>query len=105
MFPFWLILGLLLVLLGIFNKPMLRFLGMKPMSEVFTIPRLVHSSRVVEKLGQWVVITLGMSFFVQGLGSALTGDTSSKISFALLGLAGLMILAMIGITVANWKVK
>lgn len=105
MFPFWLILGLLVVLLGMFNRQILRFLGIKPMSEVFTIPRLTHSSRVIEKLGRWLVIILGISFLIQGLGSLLPNGLSSEISFALLGLAGLMIVAMIGITIATWKVK
>ena len=105
MFPFWLILGFFLVLLGIFNRQMLRFLGIKPMSEVFTIPSLTNSSRVVEKLGRWLVILLGMSFLVQGLGSVLPNEISSRITAALLGLVGLMILAIIGITIFNWKIR
>ena len=105
MFPFWLILGLLLVLSGIFSRQILRFLGFKPMSEVFANPSLMQSSRVIEKIGQWLVITLSMSFLVQGLGRAIPNDISSKISFLLLGLVGLMILAMIGINIVKWRVK
>jgi len=105
MFPIWLILGLLLILLGIFNRQLLRVLDIKPMSEVFTIPSLTHSSRVIEKLGRWLVIMLGMSFLVQGLGRTLPADISSKIVVSLLALVGLMLLTMIGITIANWKIK
>jgi hypothetical protein len=105
MFPFWLIIGIVLILSGIFNRQMLRLLGFKPMSEVFTTPNLKHSSRITEKIGRWLVITLGVSFLVQGLGGALPNDISYKISFSLLGLSGLMILAVIGITIANWKAK
>lgn len=75
------------------------------MSEVLMTPNLKHSSRVIEQIGQWLVITLGVSFLVQGLGRTLPSDITFKVSFALLGLSGLMLLAVIGITIANWKAK
>jgi hypothetical protein len=105
MFPFWLILGAVTILMGIFNRQMLRLLGFKPMSEVFTTPNLKHSSRMTEQIGRWLVITLGLSFFVQGLGGALPNNISYKVSLALLGLSALMLFAMIGITIANWKAR
>jgi hypothetical protein len=105
MFPFWLIFGIVTILMGIFNRQMLRFLGFKPMSEVLTSPNLKHSSRIIEKIGRWLVITLGVSFLVQGLGRVLSSDISYKISFSLLGLSGLMLLAIIGITIANCKAQ
>ncbi|MCG2785047.1 MAG: hypothetical protein L6461_08070 [Anaerolineae bacterium] len=105
MFPFWLIFGTVTVLMGIFNRQMLRLLGFKPMSEVITTPNIKHSSRVIEQLGRWLVITLGVSFLVQGLGTTLPNDMSNKISFLLLALSGLMLLAIIGITLANWKAR
>jgi len=37
--------------------------------------------------------------------SKLSNDMSYKISFALLGFSGLLLLAIIGITIANWKAK
>ena len=105
MFPFWLIFGIVTILVGIFNKQMLRILGYKPMSEVLATPNLKHSSRIIEQIGQWLVITLGASFLVLGLGGALPNDISRKISFLLLGLSGLMLLAILGITIANWKAR
>jgi hypothetical protein len=75
------------------------------MSEVLTISNLKHSSRIVEQIGRWLVITLGLSFLVLGLGESLPNDISRKISFLLLGLSGLMLLAILGITVANWKAR
>ena len=105
MFPFWLILGMVTILMGIFNRQILRLLGLKPMSEVIATPNLKQSSRTIEQIGRWLVITLGVSFLVLGLGEALPNDMSNKISFSLLGLSGLMILAIIGITIANWKTK
>jgi hypothetical protein len=105
MFPFWLIIGIVIILSGIFNKQMLQLLSFKPMSEVFTTPNLKHSSRIIEKIVRWLVITLGVSFLVQGLGGTLPNDISYKISFSLLGLSGFLLLAILGITIANWKAK
>jgi hypothetical protein len=105
MFPFWLVMGSVIILSGIFNRQLLRLLGFKPMSEAFTIPNLKHSSRIIEQIGRWLMITLGASFLVQGLGKALPNDISYKISFLLLGLSVLMLLAVLVITVANWKAK
>jgi heme A synthase len=105
MFPLWLILGTVTMLMGVFNKQVLRYLGFKPMSEVITTQNLKHSSRMIEQLGRWLVITLGASFLILGLGAALPAGISGKISFALLGLAGLMIVAIIGITIVNWKAR
>ena len=105
MFPFWLILGTVIFLMGIFSKQLSRLLGLEPMSEIIATPNLKHSSKTIEQIGQCLVITLGVSFLVLGLGGALPNNISYKISFSLLGLSGLMLLAMIGITIANWKAK
>jgi len=105
MFPFWLFLGMVVILMGIFSKQLLRLLGFKPMSEVVVTPNLKHSSKTIEQIGRWLVITLGVSFLVLGLGGALPNNMSYRISFSLLGLSGLMLLAIIGITIANWKAK
>jgi hypothetical protein len=75
------------------------------MSEVFTAANLSHASRTIEQIAQWLVITLGLSFLVQGLGEKLPNEISSRISLGLLGLSGLMLLTMIAITLANWKAK
>lgn len=105
MFPFWLIVGVIAVLMGIFNTRMMQFLGLKPMSEVFTTPNLKRSSRLIERIGRWLVITLGLSFLVQGLGAAVPAGIGQVISTFLLGLSGLLLIAMFGIAIANWKAK
>ncbi len=105
MLPFWLIFGIVTILIGIFDRQMLRLLGFKPMSEVLTTLNLKHSSRITEQIGQWLVIILGVSFLGLGLGGALPNDISHKISFSLLGLSGLMLLVIIGITIINWKAR
>ena len=105
MFPLWLILGTVAILAGIFNRQMLRLLGLKPMSEVFTTHNLKYSSRTTEQIGRWLLISLGVSFLVPGLDGALPDNVSHTISFLLLGLSGLLLLAIVGITIANWKAK
>ena len=75
------------------------------MSDVFTNSSLAQSTRRIEKIGRWLVVTLGISFLVQGLNGALPNNLSSMISLLLLGLVGLMILAMIGLTIAKWRIK
>jgi hypothetical protein len=105
MFPFWLIVGTVTILLGIFNRQVSRSLGLKPMSELLTIANLKQSSRMIEQMGRWLVITLGVSFFVQGLGGTLPNEIGNRISFSLLGLSGLLFLAIIGVTIVNWRAK
>jgi hypothetical protein len=105
MFPFWIVLGTVIILVGIFNKQMLRRFGFRSTSEVMMAPNLKYSTRSIEQIGQWLTITLGTSFLFLGLGETLPNDISYKISFLLLGLSGLMLLAIIGITLANWNAK
>jgi hypothetical protein len=105
MYPIWLILGSLVVLLGLFNKKLLQRLNIKPMSEVFTDSTLRKSSRKIEEVGRWLVITLGAGFLVQGLGTALPNEVRSPIVLVLLGLSALLLAAMFTIAVINWRTR
>jgi hypothetical protein len=105
MFPFWLIVGSAILLMGVFNRQMLHLLGIRPMSEVFKTPGLKQSSRRIEQIGRWFLIVLGLSFLVQGLGDALPAEVSAKISLVLAGLSGLLFLAMFGIAIVSWKAR
>jgi len=105
MFVLWLILGAVMILMGIFNRQMLRLFGYKPASEIMVSPNLKRSSKIVEQIGRWLLITLGVSFVVFGLGVVLPARISYLISFFLIGLSTVMLLAMIAITLASWKAK
>lgn len=105
MFPFWLTLGIVIILLGIGNRQVMERLGFKPNSEVFSTPSRKHSAKRIEQIGQWLLITLGMSFLVVGLGNTLPVAISQKILFGLLGFAGLMLVAILWITIANWTAR
>jgi phosphoglycerol transferase MdoB-like AlkP superfamily enzyme len=105
MFPIWLFLGSVLLILGLFNKQMLRLMGLKPMSEVFSMPSLRSSSRRVEQIGRWLVIALGMAFLVHGLGNTLPERVDSAISSLFVGASALLLVAMFVIAIANGKAQ
>ncbi|HSL41938.1 MAG TPA: hypothetical protein VK897_00805 [Anaerolineales bacterium] len=60
---------------------------------------------MIERIGRWLVITLGLSFLVQGLGAALPIGIGRVTSILLLGLSALLLLGMFGIAIASWRVK
>ena len=70
MFALWLILGAVMILMGIFNRQMLRLLGFRPASDIMISPNLKRSSKIVEQIGRWlqaeqthgVVVHLRMRF-------------------------------------------
>ena len=98
--------GFLFILLAILNKQLLRWMGIKPMSELFTNPNFQRSAKITEKLGQLLFIFLGAGFLVQGLGKKfLSGELTFTVSITILGLSGLLILAGVGVVLANWKAK
>ena len=96
--------GFLTVLVALLNKQLLRWIGIKPMSEVFTNPKFQRSARITEKLARLFQVVFGLSFLVQGIGSQfLSSEVTYSVSITMLGLSGLIILAMFGMVLANWK--
>jgi hypothetical protein len=100
------LIGVLIILAALLNKQLLRWIGIKSMSEVFTNPKFQRSARITEKLGRLYLVVFGIGFLVQGLGTQfLSSDVTYTISITILGLSGLIILAMFGVVLANWKAK
>ena len=98
--------GVLLILLAIYSKPLLFRMGIKPRSEVFTNPDFQRSAKVTEKLGRLFLVVFGVGFLVQGIGiQFLSSEVTYTISIIVGGLSGLIILVMFGVTLANWKAK
>jgi hypothetical protein len=98
--------GFLFILLALLNKQLLRWIGIKPMSEVFTNPNFQRSAKITEKLGQLFLVVFGVGFLVQGVGPRfLSSEVTYTVSLTILGLSGLIILAMFIVVLANWKVK
>ncbi len=98
------IIGGLAILLALWNKQLLRFIGLRPLSEVFTTPRFQRSARINEKLGRLFLVIFGLGFLIQGVGTQLlSGEVTYAVSIAVLGLSGLIMLVMFGVTLAHWK--
>ena len=98
--------GVLFILLALLNKQLLRWIGLKPMSEVFTNPKFQRSARTTEKLVQLFWAVFGAGFLVQGIGAQfLSSELTYTVSLILAGAAGLIILGMLGVTLVNWKAK
>jgi len=98
--------GFLFILLALLNKQLLHWIGIKPMSEVFTIPNFQRSARITEKLGRLFLAVFGAGFLVQGVGPQfLSSEVTYRVSIIVSGLSGLIILAMFIVVLANWKGK
>ena len=94
--------GSLLILLALWHRPLLRWLELKPLSEVFTTPRFQHSAKITERLGRLFLMTFGIGFLIQGVGAIfLPADITSAVSWAVLALSGLIVLAMAGVVLAH----
>ena len=63
------IIGILFILVAILNKQILHWMGIKPMSEVFTNHNFQRSAKITERLVQLIFIFLGAGFLVQGPGN------------------------------------
>jgi hypothetical protein len=101
---FFTFIGFIIILLAILNKQLLRWMGIKPMSEIFTNPKFQRSARITEKLVQLFLVVFGISFLVQGVGTQfLSSEATYTVSIAIIGLSGLIILAMFIVVLANWK--
>ena len=87
-------------------EQLLRFIGLKPLSEVFTISRFQRSAKITEILGRLFLLVFGLGFIVQGIGTRfLSSEVIYTVSIIILGLSGLIIIAMFGVVLANWKVR
>jgi len=98
--------GFLIILLALLNKQLLRWMGIKPMSDVFTNPKFQRSAKITEKLGQLFLVVFGVSFLVQGVGTQfLSSEVTYIVSITVSVLSGLILLAMLIVVLANWKAK
>jgi hypothetical protein len=98
--------GSLVILLALLNKQLLRFIGLKPLSEVFTTPRFQRSAKITEKLGRLFLVVFGVGSLIQGIGPLfLPNKVTLGVAIATVGLLVLILLATFGVTLANWKAK
>ena len=100
------VIGILIILLALFNKQLLRWIKMRPMSEMFTNPKFQRSAKITEIFAQVFLVLFGISFLFQGIGARfLSGETTYTVSVIILGMSGLIVLTMFIVVLANWKAK
>jgi hypothetical protein len=96
--------GGLLILVAVFQRPVMRFLRMRPPSELYTLPRLQRSARITEFMSRIMVILFGVFAILQGAGPRLlTPDAVYALSVALIALVGLLLLGVFAVTLVHWK--
>ena len=90
--------------IGLLSPQLNRWVGLRERSSVFTEPRFQRSARTTGFVGRIIEILLGIGFLMQGVGSRfLASEITSTVSFLALGLAGVGILVMFGVVIANWR--
>ncbi len=98
--------GILIILAALFNKRLLRWIKMRPMSEMFSTPKFQRSAKITEILAQIFLVVFGVSFLFQGVGARfLSSETTYTVSVVILGMSGLIVLTMFIVVLANWKAK
>jgi hypothetical protein len=98
--------GILIILLALFNKQLLRWMKIKPMSEVFSNPKFQRSAKITERLGQLFLVLFGISFLVQGVGARfLSSEVTYTVSVIVLGASGMIVFTMFIVVLASWKAK
>jgi hypothetical protein len=99
-----LLFGLLAILLGLFGPALNRRLGIGDRARYFTVPHFRQTAQWTTRLGQAVLLLFGGGLLMQAVGGrVLAQETAVFLSYILLTLAVLCILAMIGLTVRHWR--
>jgi len=90
--------------IGLLSPQLKRWMGLRERSSVFTEPRFQRSARTTGFVARIIEILLGIGFLMQGVGSRfLASEITSTVSFLTLGLAGVGILVVFGVVIANWR--
>ncbi len=100
------VLGLFFLLLAVLQQRLLRRIGLKPLSEVFTNPGFQRSARLTETLGRLFLGALGGASLIQAAGTQFLSNPAVEIaSVVLAGLAGAILLGVFGVVLYYWKAK
>jgi hypothetical protein len=96
--------GILIILLALFNKQLLRWIKIRPPSEVFINPKFQRSAKITEKLGQVFLAVFGLSLLVQGAGPQFfSSEVTYTVSVIVSWTSGLILLTMFIVVFANWR--
>jgi hypothetical protein len=102
--PFFVLLGVVMIGIGLLSPQLNRWVGLRERSSAFTEPRFQRSARTTENASRIIAILLGIGFLMQGVGGKfLASEITSAVSLLVLGLAGVGVLIMFGVIIANWR--
>ena len=102
--PFFMLLGVVMIGIGLLSPQLNRWVGLRERSSVFTEPRFQRTARTTEFVVRIIEILLGVGFLMQGVGNRFfASEITSTVSFLALGLAGVGIVVMFGVVIANWR--
>jgi hypothetical protein len=103
-FPF--IIGVLAILAAVFNQQLLHAIGLKLLSTILTTPRFQQSARITEQLGRLLLAIIGVGFLLQGVAPLfLSVEATNVIALVVGGLAGLIMLAILMVVFAHWRIE
>jgi hypothetical protein len=102
--PFFILLGVVMIGVGLLSPQLKRWMSLRERSSIFTEPRFQRSARTTGFVVRIIEISLGVGFLMHGVGSRfLASEITSTVSFLTLGLAGVGILVVFGLVIANWR--
>ena len=94
---FPILMGCLAIVLALLARPLLRLVGLKPRSEVFTNPRFQRAAKITENLVRLFLLVVGAGFLVRGVGPLFLPDAVTQlVEIASVGLSVLIVLVVIG---------
>ncbi len=96
--------GLVLIVLAVMSQRLQRWVGIRPVSQLFTQAGFKRSARLTGVLGQLVLVVLGVTMVVHGAGTAfLPEGTVQIITTVLLVLAWVMVVSLFVTVLTHWK--
>lgn len=99
-----LILGIVALTTALFSDQIWSIFGHKPLSDMFTSPRLRRSVRINWLFARFFLTALGLGAFLQGVGGLfLTPDMLDRVAFFFLGISILLVLLMAAVIFRFWS--
>jgi drug/metabolite transporter (DMT)-like permease len=96
--------GILLIVLALMSQRLQRWIGIKPVSQLFTQAGFRRSARLTQILGQVVLVILGLTMVVYGAGdSFLSAGVVHTLTIALLALVWVMVVSLFVVVLIHWK--
>ena len=101
---FWVLVGILTIGFAFVGDRLMKRLGLRNRSQLFTVPHFQRSARTIEKASQVLLLALGLAFLSEGVAHLFLSNQAILIlNTILIGVAGITLLIMIAVTIRNWR--